>query len=111
MALIQVTMLAANPEIQVLGGVVYITAVTWNASGALASAGTSTTIQITGPNAAIIQSFTAMTADSTGKFSYKFVTATSNLPGAYSVEIRATDSAEVYSKLEPYLFTLYDPPR
>lgn len=110
MAFLIITNISANPTVGSLGGIVYITATTWSTAGALTSAGTSTLIQITAPDSTIVQSFTAMTADSTGKFSYAFATATSNLPGRYSVEIKTTDSGNVSTERGEYLFTLFDPP-
>lgn len=91
MSYFQISPTLAQPESQVLGGVVYISTEIRTAAGVLGTPGTSINIQIIGPDGTVVVAYTAMTADSTGKYSYSWATATTNLPGSYVVWIRTVD--------------------
>ena len=107
MAFLMIAPIIANPQVQTLAGIVYISTETRSAAGVLTTAGTSTLIQISDPSGAIIQSFTAMTAGaSAGLFSYSWATAITNFPGKYSVQIKTTDSGSVSIGRADFLFEL-----
>ncbi len=96
MAYLQISPVLATPAVQIISGIVYITAETRSTSGALTSAGTSTLVEIVGPAGTIVQAYTAMTADGTGLFSYKYATAAAtSSPGHYTVNVKCTDSGDV----------------
>jgi hypothetical protein len=106
MAFFQILNVAADPTEQQLGGVVLITAETWNTSGALATPGTSTSIRITAPDGSEDVAYTAMTFDSTGKASYKYASSTSKKPGHYTVEIRVVDTGDTSLSRSEWKFKL-----
>lgn len=96
----------ATPAVQVLGGTILISVELRTSAGVLGTPGTSILIQILGPDGAVLVAYVAMTADSTGKYSYAFVSATSHSPGTYSAWVKTTDVAVVSIQPAPYLFEL-----
>jgi len=96
----------ANPSVQILGGTIYISAEIRSTAGVLGTPGTSINIQIMDVDGAIHTAYTAMTADSTGKYSYLFASGTDESPGAYDVWIRTVDGGVTSIQAFPTLLTL-----
>ena len=97
---------AANPSVQILGGTVYISTELRSTAGALGTPGTSINIQIMNVDGSIHTAYAAMTADSTGKYSYLFASGTDESPGSYDVWIRTVDGGVTSIEAFQAVFTL-----
>ena len=89
-----------------MGGTIYISVEIRSTAGVLGTPGPSINIQIIGPDGAIHTAYTAMTADSTGRYSYLFASGTDESPGAYSAWVRTVDGGVTSIQDFPFLFTI-----
>ena len=107
MAFLEISPIIANPTVQTLGGMVYISTEMRSTAGVLTTPGTSYTIQITGPAGTITTAYTTMTLGaSEGLFYYLFATAITDSPGKYSVLIKAVDGGNTSIARADFLFEL-----
>ena len=81
--------IASNPKRVTAGGLVVVSCETRTNAGVLTTPGTSISIIIYGPGGATDQSSVAMTAGSTGIYSYTYQTVTTKPSGERTVEIIA----------------------
>jgi|SRR6185503_10676963 len=106
MALFQIGPCTALPRTQILGGTVVIAFNTWTTAGVLGTPGTSITIEIYGPDGAILVAYTAATAGVTGNYTYNFVTTTAYSPGVYGARVKTVDGGITSIQNFPALLTL-----
>ena len=108
MAVLYISPVVANPPRVRAGGSVLISSEERNAAGTLATAGTSTKINLIGPDGVEALAATSMTADATGKHSYNFATTTAMKCGWYTAEIVTVDSAIPSNVRCAWLFCIYN---
>lgn len=96
----------ATPRVSLIGSSVYISTQTWTTAGVLGTPGTSITIEIKNVDGSIQTAFTAMSAGTTGSYSYVFSTSTATPPGAYDVWIRTVDGGVTTTERYPALFEI-----
>lgn len=107
MAFLEISPIIANPSVQTLGGMVYISTEMRSAAGTLTTPGTSYTIQISGPSGTVTQAYTTMTlGSSAGLFYYNYATAPTDSPGKYSVQIKAVDGGNTSIARADFLLEL-----
>jgi hypothetical protein len=89
---------ASNPKRVPAGGIVVVSCETRSSAGVLTTPGTSIKITIYDPSGATAKTATAMTAGSTGIYSYTYDTVTTRLGGEYTFQIETvhTDGTSLY---------------